>query len=312
MPAQHEGRCCDAVLRVIESQLQAERTGLRFPDKIDRSNKRVDVCVGVGMTRYVLEHTRIEPFSEAIAAGAFLQKLVSGVKKRLVAHAPLPGPGYYDLRQPQDQRLGGGVRSRARRRDKIEQQIADWVSSEAAPLFARASNLDLHRPTSIKREFSGSFTVHLICTPTGPPCNKTQGEFGAVRDTSESTEEQLVTRLRKAAADKCPKLLSCKRRGARTVLVLENSDILLGHISVRKALKQASDKRDDLPDEIYLVDTKAEGDWYVFPMNAGADSLFGSGPFPDGLNHHRVFRLGDLMDLKCGVADHGCEFCADN
>ena len=53
----------------------------------------------------------------------------------------------------------------------------------------------------------------------------------------EDPEIERRSRLRQALAKKCPKLLRCKREGARTVLVLETDDfVLTDHISVGQAL----------------------------------------------------------------------------
>ena len=311
MPSTNEGRCCDAVLRVLEQSTKAVRNDPHVDPGGGAGDGRVDVCVELDGTRYAIEHTRIEPFSEAIAVGTFLQKLVGEVTKELCADTPLPGPAYYELKLPLDPRFDGGGRSSGQH--FVAREIADWIISVSASLFVRASEIGHFKPTSVKGEISGAITVHLICTPTGPPSETTPGEFGAVRDAPEAAEERLVVRLRKAVTDKYPKLWRCKNRGARTVLVLENDDILLDHISVREAMQQASNRRDDLPDETYLVDTRGGESWYVFPVDADADLSFGCDPYPDGLNHHRTFRFATLQDLshRGTNTDMGCEFCVD-
>ena len=314
VPSKSEGRCCDAVVRLLEGHMEAERGDLHIPDRIDRMRKkRVDVCVAVGSSRYALEHTRIEPFSRAIETGKRVADLLYGVKKRLCACEHLPGPALYELKLPKDPRLGGGPNARERHA-KIEQEMAAWIHSQSTALYARAS--DAGRPTCIRREFSG-LLVHLVCTRMGPPSETTPGEFGPVRDAPEplDPEEQRDARLRQALEKKCPKLRFCKDRGARTVLVLESDDIALsGAISIREALGRATEARDDVPDEVYLVHTGVDDDyWYVFPMNAGADASFGSVPYPDGCIVYRTFRSSKLKDLNEASygAEAGCKFCVD-
>ena len=309
MPRNNEGRCCDAVVRVLETHSGMERSDLHIPDKIDRTReKRVDACLLVARNRYVLEHTRVEPFSGAIGAGVRVECLIRGVKERLDARTPLPGPALYELKLPQDPQIGGG--SNTREHAKVEQEIANWVHSESTALHLRA--VEAGRQACVGRKFS-DLLLHLVCTAMGAPSEATSGEFGAVRDVPESLEDSRVSRLRTALGDKCPKLLACKNRGARTVLVLENDDIALSdHLSVREALERAAEDRDDMADEVYLVNTGVDDNrWDVFPMNPDADARLGWTPSWDGHVLHRTFRFAELDDLGEAAhgANEGCRFC---
>ena len=81
------------------------------------------------------------------------------------------------------------------------------------------------------------------------------GKFDVSRYIPDDLEMKLKSRLRKALHDKCPKLNECV--GARTVLVLEDTDIALTSSgSVGETLRSivASDKYKI--DEVFLVDTK--------------------------------------------------------
>ena len=313
MPRDNEGRCCDAVVRVLETHLGTKRSDLHIPDKIDRMRKkqRVDACLSIGRNRYVLEHTRVEPFSEAIGAGVRVADLIRGVQERLRACAPLPGPAIYELKLPKDPRLGGGSNTREQHA-RIKLEMAAWAHSESTDLHLRA--VEAGRQACIGREFSG-LLVHLVCTAMGAPSETTPGEFGGVRDVPESLEDSRVVRLRKALGDKCPKLLACKVRGARTVLVLENDDIALSdHLSIREALERAAEDRDDLADEVYLVNTGVDDNcWYVFPVNPDADARLGRSPSRDGYALPQTFRFSELEDLtEAGDgANEGCRFCID-
>ncbi len=301
MTARNEGKCCDAVLRLLESHYQSERQRVHFPDKVDSTKPRVDVCVELGGKRHVLEHTRIEPFSRAIGAGVFLRKLMDDVRKQLSGYDPLPGPARFNLKLPQNP---GNTNARLL---LDSEKIADWVASEAKNLYSRALQAGIFKQTSIKREFSDRLTLYLTCTPLGQPCITTPGEFGAVRDAPDSS--QLRLRLCKALDDKCPKLRCCQHRGARTVLVLESDDIVLDYTCVRKALEEISEKRIDLPDEIYLIWNTSCEKWYVFPMNCSADLLFKNDIFPNKFDNNRSFLSVDLGKKTYNSDDKGCEIC---
>ena len=123
-------------------------------------------------------------------------------------------------------------------------------------------------------EFPGllPYPANLSCFVSGPPSGTEAGSFSVARTPDVDPEEQRLARLRRALAEKCPKLQRCKDRGARTVLVLECGDIALSD-SIRKALSRAAEARADTPDEIYLVETKVET-WHMWPMNPAAETAF--------------------------------------
>ncbi len=308
----NEAKCCDAVVRLLERNLDTQRWGSHYPDRIDSDKPQVDLCVVLGTKRYVLEHTRIEPFEEAIAAGIAVEKLTGCVKECLRAHGPLPGPAFYELKLPLDPRPDDTGGTAAKRRAKserqgIERDIADWISVESISLHKRALRAGLCKPTQVGRQFAGSLLVHLVCTPTGPHSARTPGLFGAVRNAPDC-QRALIDRIRTALEKKAPKLRTCRDRGARTVLVMEDDSPLLGYSSVRTGFEEASNGRYDLPDETYFVDTMIDTDWYLYPMNAAAELQFEVDSRSDP---HCLFRPGDLDDLG-GVrydAGEGCEFC---
>ena len=302
----NEGKCCDAVLRVLEHRLNTQRTDLHVPDRADRTSQRVDVCVALGGERYVLEHTRIEPFVGATETGVFLGEFMNPIKERLTA--PLPGPAFYDLKLPQDPRFDRGGRGSQRRIAKAQEALAEFVSAEAPSLYERALASGCRGMASTAQEIPGltRYLARLTCSLTGKPSAVDTGQFGTVRNVDDNLEEQRIVRLRKALADKCPKLQHCKYRGARTVLVLEDDDIALSNsVVVREALNRAGEERTDLPDEIYLVETKVNT-WYMWPMNSAAIACF-----PRDFDIEcKVLESTDLDDLMCKRnSSFQCDVC---
>ena len=304
----NEGKCCDAVLRVLEHRLNTQRTDLHVPDRADRTSQRVDVCVALGGERYVLEHTRIEPFVGATETGVFLGEFMDPIKERL--SAPLPGPALYGLELPQDPRFDRGGRGSQRRIAKAQEALAEFVSAEAPSLYERAlasgrrgMAFTAQEVPSLTRYY---YLARLTCSITGKPSATDTGQFGAVRIVDDNLEEQRIERLRKALADKCPKLQHCKDRGARTVLVLEDDDIANSNsVVVREALNRAGEERTDLPNEIYLVETKVNT-WYMWPMNSAAVACF-----PRDFDIEcKALESTDLDDLMCKRnSSFQCEVC---
>lgn len=303
MGQSNECKCCDAILRVLEHRLSAQRADLHFPDRNNRAEKRVDVCVRIGENRYVLEHTVIEPFEDTMGIGANFCNFVRPINERF--SEVLPGPALYTLELRMDHRV-----TKKKLVTKAQQALICWVSAEARSLYemARASEY-LTKSETTAREFPGliPYSVCLSCTLTGEPSDNEKGKFSVVR-WDESDEKQRFQRLCRAFADKCPKLQQCKERGARTILVLEQPDIALSnHIDIRGTLDRAAEKRADLPDEIYLVWAVPDvTTWYVFPMNPAADSLF----LPDPGVERKAFQSTDLEDLMREESPASqCKFC---
>jgi hypothetical protein len=76
----------------------------------------------------------------------------------------------------------------------------------------------------------------------------------AMRKAPPNYDKLRVDRIRKSLNDKLPKLAQWKMR-ARTVLVLENRDMALSnHWEIANCLEETLKDRDDVPDQIWLVD----------------------------------------------------------
>ena len=199
MEQSNEGKCCDAILRVLEHRLSAQRADLHFPDRSDRTEKRVDVCVRIGENRYALEHTRIDPFENAVRIGKAFSDFVTLIEDRF--SSTLPGPALYRLNLPQDHRF------EKRLLTKAQEEIVGWASVEAERLYAKArASKYLTKSATTAREFPGliPYPVSLSCTLMGEPSDNVAGHFSAIRASDADLEEQRFKRLCRAYSDKCP------------------------------------------------------------------------------------------------------------
>ena len=264
----------------------------------------VDVCVRLGSDRYVLEHTRIDPFEGAVTIGIKFSEFVKPIVDHL--SGVLPGPAYHTLLLPQDLELG---RKSKKQIATIQEALIEWISGEAPRLYDQAATTGLGQSrASAAREFPGllPYPANLSCCVTGPPSDTETGRFSVARTPDVDLEQQRFGRVRRALAGKCPKLQRCKDRGARTVLVLECGDIALSNsVSIRAALNRAAEERADIPDEIYLVETKVET-WHMWPMNPAAETAFPS----DFNTECKAFESADLDDLMFQNAPEvQCDVC---
>ena len=83
-----EGKCCDAVIRQLERATGAERTAVSDPESTGEGPP-VDLRVTLGSQEYALEHTRVLPFDDRIAAAKAYQDIRACLAEWFAG--PLPG-----------------------------------------------------------------------------------------------------------------------------------------------------------------------------------------------------------------------------
>jgi hypothetical protein len=86
-----------------------------------------------------------------------------------------------------------------------------------------------------------------------------------------------------------PKLRACKEAGARTILILENSDMALSnHWVIYESAEAALAGRADRPDEVWLVDTRIDKEWTAWCLIRQWQGL------PDDETAHRFWNFDPL------------------
>ena len=244
----------------FEHRTATARAVLHLPDKNGGDTPRVDLCVRLGSERYVLEHTRVEPSRRPSG--------LASSSRALSARSSNACPeSYWALRSISFcSRRTRTVGLPRRDFEAARSGLVDWVLAHAQPLYERAVEASALTSRSSRFDPSAAATpaglpypVTLVCRLHSLGSGPSSGSLSCARVVSngEQLEAQRVERLRKALADKCPKLHHCKARGARTVLVLESNDIALTHSGlVSEALARAAAGYVHLPDEIYLVENR--------------------------------------------------------
>ena len=95
--------------------------------------------------------------------------------------------------------------------------------------------------------------------------DKGKGRLFIARFAPKEYEKLRRERMTKAINKKLPKLQAWKSTGARSVLVLESSDLALSnHVNILEAVEDALQGRSDGPDEVWLVDTVINTEWTVW------------------------------------------------
>ncbi len=107
----HQKRVLVAVARYIEQRKSISFKRCKYPDKVERQEKAIDLIAYNSQT-YLFEHTRIESFPKQIASDKRLTDLLVPLEESL--NGTLPGPGQCVLYVNKDSIMGKKNYSRTR------------------------------------------------------------------------------------------------------------------------------------------------------------------------------------------------------
>ena len=257
----NEGRACDAVLRFLEARDGASRQAVRFPER-ERHEHPVELACHIKEQLYALEHTGIEPFTGHVQVDAEAKRRIQPLMERVAAK--LPQTEEFELQVPVD----GLTVLRGKQLDAVHDRLAEWIERIAPTLPVAPIGRYVRSPSVQVPDVPFPVRLHRM-TPIGLPKNF------QVNLIVSDVESRRLDRLRKALADKCPKLAGWKHsHSAKSVLILEQNDIQLtnAHI-VTEALLAAEGEITNRADEVYLVMTCTD-QWRVYPLRVGDRSYF--------------------------------------
>jgi hypothetical protein len=260
----NERKICNAVARVLEERAGVKRSGARTPEK-DGQGAPVEYRFDLGEKNYALEHTIVEAFDFQIRSDVHFNALVNPIINAV--DDTLPKPGVYYVTFPLD------ATDRVRRNESstFQTAVVDWVRNAAGRLYARqmqmADGERYGKEFALRETPPGvTFDLHMsrLLFRNIPP--KANGRLMISRFAPKHREELRGTRMQRALDTKCPKLRQCKEEGARSILILESKDLALtNHIVVGDTVRALLNGRDNVPDEIFLVDTCLD-DWAVWSL----------------------------------------------
>lgn len=253
--ADNEGRCLDAIVRLIEERRHASRSDLCRPE-LGGSGAPVDLVCRIGREGYALEHTWLQAYVEDASDSAAFQRFIVPLEARLTGRLPIPG--HYDLVFPIDagRRLPVG-----KHRAAAIRAIENWVLEIAPELtFERPGNSVSAQPIRVpffvelqRHSYFPDWAGKLFVKRWGP--------------TSFDSDRFRKLVLRNAFDRKCPKLNKSRSSGWTTVLVLELDNIALSEpTAVLNDLRPIAQDFASIPDEIYLVETEMDNEWLIWPV----------------------------------------------
>jgi hypothetical protein len=235
----HEGKACDAVVRRIEFREHSARENVRSPEQ-EGDVGPIELTCSIGSELFAIEHTGLEPFEGQIAIEAkhHLEQL------RAKFLGKIPQGELWDLQIP--------VRVTLELKESKIRQIVSvleaWIGSEG-PSITRTIRSKRAPRSAARPDSAIPFKVQLYRSAIAGP-----GQFWTSHQVDQ-LENFRTARIEHACRAKYPKLEKWKRRGARTVLVLENDIQLTNAIEVFRSLLQVEKSLQFVPDEVYLVTT---------------------------------------------------------
>ena len=273
----NEAKACEAVVRLLELRIGAERAAVRRPEDEPGETAKVDFHVAIGKEEYALEHTVIEAVEDEIEN---YEQVVVPIRDHLGTTFPdgLPGTACYQLQVPVDVSWPSGIVARRRGLDRVVNWIRKTVEamddetqpqSELGRSPYRADRQACAEPPGLgfKRVDLRSSTaeIRLRRWPDAAAIGRRPGSLRLVRSVADDLEEARRRRFHRAFSDKWPKLKQWGPRGARTVLVLEDDIVLADpHLMADEVAKLVTEC-DEAPDDIVLVETHADP-WWVWVL----------------------------------------------
>lgn len=257
---------CDAIVKFIEKRTGKIRTQVRRPE-MDGVGPPVDLRLILNTQEYAIEHTRIESFENQIRTESIVKEVIDYIKKKNLV--PFPSPDYYELHYPFDFSLP----DRKVKRDRALNNLVEWICKCEKFLREGTRSQPMHLyPVWIASDIVRGKPEGFDCTFEllrwlDAVRNRRKPGALCMRPINPEDQEQLIRkRLDKAFHKKCPKLEMCKVEGARTVLVLESSDVDLMHHEFRgDLLPELLANYTNAPDEIFLIETHFDP-WWVWPI----------------------------------------------
>ena len=259
----NEGKSIDAVLRRIEARENISRLNDgRSPDDLHDSDpeRRVDYVCTVGQQLYAFEHTGIEPFENQITFEERNRKFFAPVIARFDDRSS--DNEFWEFCYPVEATVGlSGAKLK-----KAQDALISWIGSNATqlPLVRYGDRYPYSASRESTAEVPFRFSLYRWSMQDFRQC-PLSGRISQRALVTADVEKARESRLARTCDDKFGKLAKWKRNeGARSVLVLEENDLLLtNHQFVADAMARAETGRPDMPDEIFLVTTVRPNPWWV-------------------------------------------------
>jgi hypothetical protein len=259
----NEGKVCEAIVRHLEAREGVTRADVQSPEAAHNADP-IELTWKLGDQLFALEHTGIEPFDDYMRLEAEAKRHFDPIRDALKDVSPTE---IIELHVPAKAMLG------LKKADAvlIQAAITAWMR-QTAPTLRTRSYADYIGDVPWTAVSGVPFEIRLFRFAN---LTQRQGWVQIVHSVVGDRGQQRRDRLRRACNKKFPKLAAWRqKRGARTILVLEENDIQLTNCAiVAEAYLPLALDRTDRPDETYLVSSCIEL-WRVWPILIGNRTLY--------------------------------------
>ena len=125
----HEGKVCDAVIRVLETREGQRRHDVRSPEK-DGDSAPIELTCLIGERLFAFEHTGIEPFAGHVKFEAEAPRHFDPIRDMLAGK--LPPNDVFELHMPAMAMQG----KRKREIEQIQIDLGKWIEATAPTVKA--------------------------------------------------------------------------------------------------------------------------------------------------------------------------------
>jgi hypothetical protein len=280
--ATNEGRCCDAVLRILEAAHGAKRD---MQSRDSQATRGIEATCIVGGQHYAIEHTLIEPFSDNQLDDIAFARVFDANFEADLADLLKPALAY-----------------------TITVNVYAFLGISSKQLPAVRSALLRWARHAVPRlseppRGQGPPEVRIHGEPPDAPvrvtlgCHHSKALGGRLlpgRFAPEDLEHLRHARLLKALQDKGPKLHAARTNNTRTVLVAENHDFAITNEGLlSEAFDELCARVTHAPDDIYVVDTRGGATFAVTQVRRAGEACLLMGTKPGDWE----FKAADLAEI---------------
>jgi hypothetical protein len=247
----NEGRCLDAVIRVMELELGQTRKNLISPEQSGHKHP-VELVCEIGNSRYAFEHTIVQSFPNQITDGfkfigmtdTLITELEENLPKNVFVQVVIE--------------IGATDGIKQHEVSKIKASLGKWIISTAHQLSPKGNiSTEYGKPDGVP--FSVSLNMQSWHGPT---------KIHFARGVNELTlEEARFVQLAAGISNKISKLQGWAKNDVQDILILENWDGALSNFEiVKNTFEKVSKQFMRIPSSVYIVDTSLNTQWTVWAI----------------------------------------------
>ena len=249
----NEIKCCDAAIKYLEIAKLGERSNLCFPENIGSTpyDLQIEILFSINNVEYAMEHTLVEPFAHYRRGGVLSRKLEDALRKTLSEDDFY----FLDILIPTDWHKSFLT---VKARNSFAEELAGVLTQ-----IAKINDSTPMQPDETWRSIGEVSGIEILIQ-----FRLNDFELGGLTVTQVSSHVQSdrTNRIRTALEKKLPKLQAYNKKGAKTILLLENNDISLTNwYRVEESIISSWNNYPDGIDYLFYV-SACHSIWYLHPL----------------------------------------------